>query len=558
MNNFRREERRKPRQAMDGILNAPSRPQLTGRPFGQRGLGPDNFNATPRRIGDFKRPAGYHAANSSVVSPHRGHLMQQKQAEIEDVSLLHMTLPPGKKFGRKQKGEARKGGRDWRRIRKLSLRGGIACLAVLLIVGGFLFTKGYLKLNKVFKGGGSAAALNSNVNPSLLKGEGDGRVNILLAGRGGEGHEGADLTDTILLASVDPVNNKAALVSLPRDFWVKTPAGNSSKVNAVFADAKASALMKNSDKKKAETAGVKALQDTVKNVLGVPIHYYGMVDFQAFRQAVDTVGGVDVNITPHTAVTERLWDPSTRKPYYLNVMPGTQHFDGQRALFYTRSRHTSPRGDFDRAERQRVFLQALTQKVASAKTYTNPVKVSNLMDAFGDHVATDMSLNDGMRLMKIGKAIGGRFESIDFADPAKPLMKTGMISGQSVVMPSLGMSDYSEIQTLVRSKLIDGYLAREKANISVLNGTISPGLAGEKAEGLKTYGYNVGTVADAPSQSYEKTMVVDLTKGKKPYTKNYLEKRFGVKATSKLPDSAIQPGAAGFIIILGQNETINR
>lgn len=540
---------------MDGVINAPSRPQLTGRPLDA--VSGDSLHSTGRKIGDFKRREGYHVANSPMTSTRRAHDMQKQQvAAADEPALLNMTLP-GKKERRRRKEKEGGKKRDLRKIRKYVLRGGLIFLAIVLLVGGFLFAKGYLKLHKVFKGGGSAAALKSNVAPALLKGEGDGRVNFLLLGRGGEGHEGADLTDTILVASIDPVNKKAALVSLPRDFWVTNSHG-SSKINAVFANAKQRALVQSKDKKAADKAGVEAVEKEVNDILGINIHYYGIVDFQAFKQAVDTVGGVDINITEATAVTERLWDPTTRKNYYLNVTPGMQHFDGQKALFFTRSRHTSPRGDFDRAERQRVFIQALTQKIASAKTYTNPVKVSQLMDAFGDHVATDLSLDDAMRLLNIGKSIGGNFESIDLADPKKPLVQTGMISGQSVVLPASADGGYGDIQALIRSKLRDGYLARENANVTILNGTETSGLASQKAEQLRSYGYNVGTVADAPAQNYQNTVIVDLTKGAKPYTKNYLEKRFSRKAVTTLPDQAIQPGTADFVIILGQNETINR
>ncbi|MEK7153317.1 MAG: LCP family protein [Patescibacteria group bacterium] len=563
MNNFRKEPRRHPRQAIDGFLNAPSRPQLSGQPFGRRGLNGDTLRTNNRTIGDFKRPEGYHVANSPVsTTPHRNHPASPTGAiPPEDASsVLHMTLPGGKAHDKKRhrdKKAGKHGGRDWRKIRRYSLRGGVVALALVVLVGGYLFTKGYFQLHKVFKGGGAAAALNSNVDPSKLKGEGDGRVNILLLGRGGEGHDGADLTDTILLASIDPVNYKTALVSIPRDLWVSTPSG-SSKVNAVFAYAKQRAQSRGSNKKAAEEAGIKAIQEEVNQVLGVPIHYYSMVDFKAFREAVDTVGGVDVAITKETSVTEKLWDPTTRKQYYLNVTPGTQHFDGQRALFYARSRHTSPRGDFDRSERQRLLIQALSKKVTSASTYTNPVKISQLMDAFGDHISTDMSIDDALRLMSLGKKIGGNFESIDLASPAQPLVTTGMLSGQSVVMPTAGSGDFGEIQAFIRSKLKDGYIIKENANITVLNGTVSSGLATEKADQLRTYGYNVNTVADAPTSDYEKTVIVDLTKGKKRYTKNYLEKRFGVKVTTKLPDSTIKPGNASFVIILGQNETLNR
>lgn len=559
INNFKQPPRGR-RQTMDGILNAPSRPQLTGRPLSPRQLNGDTLRTTPRAIGNFRRTEGYHIANSPLASPRKGRIMQQKQAAAESphASTLSLVLPEvrdskestGKK-GRRGKLRGHRSGQQKSKVRKYAFRGGLAALACLVLIGGFLFTKGYLKLHKVFKGGGSAAALHANVNPSLLKGEGDGRINVLLMGRGGEGHDGADLTDTILLGSFDPVGKRVAMASIPRDMWVTT-SGGSSKINAIFANAKSKSLNRGSDKKKAEADAVKVVQEEVKEIFGVPVHYYAMVDFAAFQQAVDAVGGVDVNITSETAVTERLWNPATRKNYYLNVTPGKQHFDGLKALFYTRSRHTSPRGDFDRAERQRVFLQALAQKVLSAKTFTNPVKVSQLLDAFGDHVATDMSINDAMRLQQLARGVGGNFESIDLASPDKSLVRTDMIAGQSVVVPVAGIGDYSEIHMLMRTKLRDGYLAKENAVVSVLNGTQIAGLAGQKAEELRSYGYNIGTVADAPTQNYQDTVIVDLTKGKKRYTKNYLQKRFDVKATAKLPDQTITTEGAHFVIILGQ------
>ena len=72
---------------------------------------------------------------------------------------------------------------------------------------------------------------------------------------------------------------------------------------------------------------------------------------------------------------------------------------------------------------------------------------------------------------------------------------------------------------------------------------------------LKSYGYNVLKVGDAPTQTYNKTVVVDLTKGKKPYTKNYLERRYGVQAVTSLPDQAILPEQADFVVILGSDQT---
>lgn len=516
-------------------------------------------------MGDFRQKEGYHASSrlSAADSPLQTENSTSSSRPTDPkTSLLHRSLPVDDKRAKKQRGRGkdRKDVRGWKKFRIWSFRGGLAVLAILLIMGGFLFWKFQSKLGKVFKGGGSAAALHDNVDPDRLKGEGDGRVNVLLLGRGGDGHDGGDLTDTILLASIDPVNKTAALVSVPRDLWVKTPTGGHSKINAVYANTKQSALKRNrNDKSGAEKAGAKALQSTVKDVLGVDIHYYGVIDFLAFKQAVDTVGGVDIEVPTELAVKETLWDTTIGKRYVLDVPPGMQHFDGQRALFFTRSRHTSARGDFDRAERQRLFISALSQKVLSAGTYTNPVRISQLMDAFGDHISTDFSVNDAVRLATIGKSIPqDKIESIGLSDPPNNFLTTSRISGQSVVVPTAGVGNYDDIKKFIREKLKDGYIIKENATITILNGTSVPGLATQSADQLKTYGYNVGTVDDAPTQAYEKTVIVDLTKGKKPYTKNYLEKRFGVKTTTKLPDEQIQPGDASFIIILGHNETTNR
>ncbi|HET6924434.1 MAG TPA: LCP family protein, partial [Candidatus Saccharimonadales bacterium] len=127
-------------------------------------------------------------------------------------------------------------------FRKWMLRGGLAFAVMLLLIGGLLFYQGLSKVHKVFKGSANRpAALQANVDPQLLKGEGDGRVNILLLGNGGNGHDGPDLTDTIMVASIDPVNKTADLLSVPRDLWVKMPngfMGASQKINAAYEDGK--------------------------------------------------------------------------------------------------------------------------------------------------------------------------------------------------------------------------------------------------------------------------------------------------------------------------------
>lgn len=551
---------------MDGVLhNAPGRGQQDDAWHAGKAGDVGRFQTPSGNLDDFKRPEGFHpsARPQTTIDHQIAETAEEHKAAAkagQGASLLHMTLPgsggagDSKRSRRKNKHKPVKKGK-WYTFRKWAKRTALVTAGLVVLLGGYLFIKGYFNLQKIFKGGGNAAALQENVSPDLLKGEGDGRVNVLLLGRGGEGHAGADLTDTILLASIDPVNKTAALVSIPRDFWYTTSSGSSSKINAVYANAKNKALRTDKDKAKAEAAGVKAIQEAVGKVLNVPVHYYAMVDFAGFKQAVDIVGGVDINVPADLAVSERLWDSTTGKPYYLNVPAGQQHFDSTKALYFTRSRHTSKRGDFDRAERQRLFITALSQKILSAGTYTNPVKISQLFDAFGSHVATDFSVGDALRLMEISKGINGSaVASIGLADPPTVLVTTGMLNGQSVVMPKAGINNYTEIQAFIRSKLQDGYILKEKAKISVLNGTSMSGFAATKSDELKSYGYNVIAIGDAPTKTYTKTIIVDLTGKKKPYTRNYLEKRFGTSAVSKLPDSTIQAGGADFVIILGSND----
>lgn len=563
MENFRRRNREKqPRQAMDGILNAPVRTYNVRQPKGMEPARLAGFRSTnSRRIDDFKRAEGLYVASSgsggvnASFNVNRQESVTEKAQGEKGPSLLHMTLPGGSVRRGKNREKVRGKQSRWRTFRKWALRSALVVTALVFIIGGFLLFKGILKLNQVFKGGGSAAALRSEVTPELLKGEGDGRVNILLMGKGGPGHAGADLTDTLIVASIDPVNKNATLVSIPRDLWVTVQGRGSSKINAVYANAKSRALNASpQDKDKAERAGVDALQDVISQVLGIPIHYYGMIDFEGFKQAVDIVGGVDIDVPPELAVKEYLWDSTTGKNYYLNVPAGPQHFDSTKALYFARSRHTSLRGDFSRSERQRLFIQALAQKVLSAGTYTNPIKVSQLMSAFGDHLSTDLSVNNALRLLEIAKGMDmSKVGSIGLADPPNNFVRTDNVNGQSVVRPTAGFGDYSEIQNYIRNTLKDPYLAKENARIAVLNGGSIAGLAAKKAEELKSYGYNVTVVGDAPTQDYAQTVLIDVTDGKKPFSKNYLEKRLDIKATTRVPDG-VQTQDVDFVIILGWSE----
>jgi polyisoprenyl-teichoic acid--peptidoglycan teichoic acid transferase len=563
MHEFQKQTGRGQRQTVDGFLKVPSR-QDNAHSIVRRKPRLDSLRDSRQTMNALKRPQDLQSVRSVSV----GSVGQTKTRPSSSVigegptSLLHMTLPGSgdltddkKRQGVPKKGHARRRGK-LHLVRRWSFRTALILTILVLTVGGFLTIKTTMKLHKVLKGGGTAAALQANVKPQLLKGEGDGRINFLLLGIGGEGHDGPDLTDTMLVASIDPVNKTAALVSIPRDLWVTVPGYGQMKINAVYANAKYHDL--NSDPKnvaKAEADGLSLAEQEVTQIVGIPIHYHLLMDFQAFKQAVDAVGGVDVNVTEDlvdpTMAWENNWNPVLAKK-------GVDHMGGVQALQYVRSRHSTARGDFDRTERQRLLIEALSQKVLSAGTYTNPLKISELISAFGDHVTTDLGVNDALRLMSIAKNISaGTIKSIGLADPPNNYVRTDTVGSASVVRPTAGFGNYTDIQNFIRNTLKDPYIAKENAAVEVLNGTSTAGLASTTGDKLKTYGYNVTKVDSTPTSSYQKTLIVDLTGGKKPYTKNYLEKRFGVQSANKLPDPKIQATGADFVVILGQDATTN-
>ncbi|MDO8265945.1 MAG: LCP family protein [Candidatus Saccharibacteria bacterium] len=442
------------------------------------------------------------------------------------------------------------------RKKRILKRTGLVFAVIILAVGSIL-GYGYMKYSQIFKGNGDgAAALQENVDPSKLNGEGDGRVNILLLGKGGPGHEAPDLTDTILLASIDPVQDEAALLSIPRDLYVEDALGTSMKINAVYSTAKQSKLAKSgktdADLQAAEDAGLKAVKQTVSEVLGVPVHYYVMVDFTAFKEAIDTVGGITID------VKEPLYDASMA---WLNggksllADEGLQTFDGTRALMYARSRHGSARGDFDRTERQREVILALQQKAMSMGTFSNPFKVVELLNTLGNNVRTDLNgTGELKRLYEIIQKIGGdKFISVGLADPPNILVTTNMVNGLSIVEPVAGLYQYEDIQSYVRNTLRDAFLRQEDARVVILNGTTTPGLATATEKELKSYGYNVVKVDNAPTSDFIESKLIEITTDK-PYTSSYLEKRLGLTKSSSMIEGLPTAETADFVIILGTDE----
>jgi LCP family protein required for cell wall assembly len=517
----------------------------SGRNLGvpsSRSYQPNRDKPTPT-LGNYSaKTDGFYAAQQTA----RG----ADQAETEESQLLDEPIVLDhieEKKKRKLK--------FWQRhikLKKFIKRTALACMVLILAGGAYFGYKLYHTQKRVLAGGGKAATVCSDdVDTSQLNKEGDSRINILLLGIGGPGHDGANLTDTILLASIDPETDHTVLLSIPRDLWVHIPSNGSQKINAAYADA-----VDQSDSKTQagqEEDGIAALDKTLQPVLdGVKIHYHVLLDFSAFKQMVDALGGVTVN------VPETLYDPTIAWENHGNPViarKGQQTFDGKTALLYVRSRETS--SDFARGERQRLVITAIKQKAFSAGTFTNPLKISSLLDSLGQNVFTDFSAGDIKCLYRQVSTIpASSIQSLDMVTPPNNLLTTGNMNGLSIVEPREGLYQYDEIHKFLHSSLKDGLILKENAHIAVYNATDTSGVATAQSNLLKEYGYNV-TKTDSPANAANPsaTTIVDLTKGKDKYTRNYLQKRYGVTATEKMPsDLGITPPAdANFVIILGED-----
>lgn len=481
-------------------------------------------------------PAQQTARGSDPVEAHEAHLLD------EPIVLDHIETKK-----RKQK--------FWQRHSKLKkgIKRTVLAFMILILAGGAYFGyKIYHTQKKVLAGGGkSVTVCSDNVDVSQVSHEGDSRINILLLGIGGPGHDGANLTDTIMLASVDPITDKVSLISIPRDLWVKIPGDGYQKINAAYADAVNNSTSKNQAGQ--EQDGINELDKTLQPVLdGITIQYHVLLDFSAFKQMVDALGGVTVN------VPETLYDPTIAWENHNNPVianKGIQTFNGDQALLYVRSRETS--SDFARGERQRLVISAIKQKAFSAGTFSNPLRISSLLDSLGQNVYTDFSSTDIKCLYhQVSTIPASAIQSLDMVTPPNNILTTGNMNGLSIVEPRAGLFDYSDIHKFLHTTLRDGLLTRENASVAVYNATDTAGLATSTSATLKEFGYNVTkTDSTATATNPATTTIVDLSKGADKYTRNYLQHRFGVTAVNKLPSDAgiTPPVGTKFVIILGED-----
>lgn len=306
-------------------------------------------------------------------------------------------------------------------------------------------------LNKVFHCGAQCDE-QAIITTAELKGERDGRVNVLLAGDSTDDpdHGGADLTDSIMLVSIDTRGQNSFMLSIPRDLWVNIPSWGHQKINAAND-------VSGFDVVGYPQGGMGQLEQIVETDLGVPVDYYALINYTAFRDAVNAVGGITIDI--QSPDPRGIYDAFTG----LDLPNGQVTLNGQQALDLARARgddgagdvsYGLPNSDFDRTEHQRQMLVALLQKATTAGVLTNPERINALFSAAGNNVQTDITLPDVKRLAQLAQQINpSKLQSLTYpygGENGIIIGYTDPVSGEDALIPKLGVDNFSQLQAYYR------------------------------------------------------------------------------------------------------------
>lgn len=348
--------------------------------------------------------------------------------------------------------------------KKIALVAGIVSFLIISVV---IFFKIYSFYNNIYTKKSPNIPIKTPVEKTAY--------NILLMGYGGAGHEGAYLTDTMMVAHVDTKTKKATLISIPRDIWVKVPtdSGDSfhSKINAVYQMGLFPESYPDLPKHYEGEQGAGELVGLViQQVTGLTVDNYIAIDFAGFEKTVNTLGGIDVPVAvafddPEYPLTGHEDDlcgkPESELPELekiatdspeiafpcryenLHFSAGTQRMDGATALKFVRSRHSEQDGgDFARARRQQLFLEALKKEVISIGFLP---KIIPLMDDLADHIHTDVDPVFANKLL-LGSQVGQEYTQQQFVLDDEDYIKVGRSEiGQFILIPKAGIDKWQAV-----------------------------------------------------------------------------------------------------------------
>lgn len=434
-------------------------------------------------------------------------------------------------------------------------------LIPILLIGGY-YAYNFLNLSGKIFDGNPLGFLKS----TKLRGEDSGRVNILLVGtsEGDPGHPGEDLTDSIMVISYTVATKKTVLISIPRDLWVKTSYA-STKINALYHYGEEAKF----DESGYYPGGIGLLQKEIQKVTGLDINYYAKINYNAFKEAVDAVGGIEVDI--QGSDSRGIYDPNFDGQYGKNALKlsnGIQTLTGTQALLLARARNANggyglAGSDYDRAANQRKMLIALKNKALGVNIFANPLKLNDLTEAIGNNITTDFKTSEARRIYDLAGDPAAQIESVGLT--SENVLKNYSSTGTgAALIPKSGIGNYSAIQTFIQEKIgplqnststtqSSSTTANQSSTVVVLNAGAPSGSAKKVSQALPA-GATVSIVGDS-TEKVSGTKLVVLNSQKTTSKDSLLSSLSASLYTATTSTYTKLYPNADFVILVGKSST---
>ena len=345
---------------------------------------------------------------------------------------------------------------------------------------------------------------------------GQERLNVLLLGidrRNGPLNV-TENTDTVIVLSLDPVNDTAAMLSIPRDTLVSIPGHGQDKVNAAYSYG-------------GEQRGPELARRTVEGLLGIPIHSFALIDFDAFTRIVDSFGGVLVDV--RRPLRDEEYPTADFGIERLQLLTGPQLLDGHNALRYARSRHDS--NDFSRARRQQDVLAGLRARLVQGGIG----RIPTVIDRVGTAVQTNFDPGNVLPLARTGIAIDSSAIASEVMLPCNaPEAEHCELTEDNGPLGYYLIPDKAKIADLVARLFYDPRVRQEAARVEVRATGTRSATAREVGDRLAERSFSVARVGDGPSAR----STVVLRNPAKRHTADVLARQLGLSVTTDAAETA--------------------